>query len=369
MSIHKMSAVVAAVFAAFINTSTAFATSIELTYNDADFAGDQGQQALAGFRQAADFWSSLFVDDVTLNLDIGFADLAPNIIGSTGSNRAVFLYDDIIQGMANDVTSAADASAVNNLGCDDQSVGVCALSFLDQEADTASPGLDNDGSADNYALALTQANAKALGFTANSWGTAFQDADAFITFSSSFAFDFDPSDGIDGDKMDFVGVAIHEIGHALGFTSGVDTYDYWYNAQTSPLDLDNYAIINTLDLFRYSQDSLAAGDGVLDFRPGADSFFSIDGGQTSLAGFSTGVYGGDGRQASHWKDHLGLGTMDPTSGFGELNQVSTLDILAFDVMGWDLASTPQVPEPASFALFALGGMGLLFARRKKCRQL
>ncbi|WDE02171.1 NF038122 family metalloprotease [Thalassomonas actiniarum] len=367
MYINKVSAIAAIVLAASVNISTAFATTIELTYNDSDFADAQGQLALAGFRQAADFWSSTFVDDVTINLDIGFAALAPNVIGSTGSNRAVFLYDDIIQGMTNDATSAADASAVNNLVCDDQSVGVCAISFLDQEADSASPGLDNDGSADNYALALTQANAKALGFSANSWGTAFLDSDASITFSNAFAFDFDPSDGIDSDKMDFVGVAIHEIGHALGFTSGVDTYDYWYNNQTSPLDLDDYAIINTLDLFRYSDESLAAGDGVLDFRPGADSYFSIDGGQTSLARFSTGSFGGDGRQASHWKDHLGLGTMDPTTGFGEYQQVSSLDILAFDVMGWDLASTSQVPEPASVALFGLAGVGLLFGRRRNCR--
>src|SRR5262249_45026703 len=40
-----------------------------------------------------------------------------------------------------------------------------------------------------------------------------------IGFNSAFAFDFDPSNGIDPSKMDFDAVATHEIGHALGFTS------------------------------------------------------------------------------------------------------------------------------------------------------
>jgi hypothetical protein len=48
-----------------------------------------------------------------------------------------------------------------------QSAGIFACSFLDSEADgtgSAVAGLDKDGSGDNIALSLTQANVKALGF-------------------------------------------------------------------------------------------------------------------------------------------------------------------------------------------------------------
>ncbi|MFH7813512.1 NF038122 family metalloprotease, partial [Acetobacter lovaniensis] len=76
-------------------------------------------------------------------------------------------------------------------------------------------------------------------------------ADGSITFSSAFAFDFDPTDGIEANSFDFIGVAIHEIGHALGFVSGVDTYD----GRTSPgstnlSSLEGSVVASQLDLFR-----------------------------------------------------------------------------------------------------------------------
>jgi hypothetical protein len=45
---------------------------------------------------------------------------------------------------------------------------------------------------------------------------------------------------------------------------------------------------------------------------------------------------GDGYQASHWKDDLGLGIMDPTAAPGERLSISALDIEAMDVVGWNL---------------------------------
>ena len=82
-------------------------------------------------------------------------------------------------------------------------------------------------------------------------------------------------------------------------------------------------------------DVLAAAGANVDFTAGiATKNFSLDGCATSLGTFSTGVVHGDGRQASHWKDNLGLGIMDPTAGTGELLTVTALDLTAFDAIGW-----------------------------------
>jgi hypothetical protein len=117
-----------------------------------------------------------------------------------------------------------------------------------------------------------------------------------------------------------------------------------------PYGDDQFTFVSTLDLFRYSADSVAQGAGVIDWTADNRSkYFSIDGGATSIAAFATGVNFGDGRQASHWKDNLGLGIMDPTAARGELLAISANDIQALDVIGWNLA----VPEPGTFLLMGL----------------
>jgi hypothetical protein len=93
-----------------------------------------------------------------------------------------------------------------------------------------------------------------------------------------------------------------------------------------------------------------------------------------LASFATGQIRGDGNQASHWKDNQSLGIMDPTTAPGEQLTITALDLTAFDVIGWNLTSTPTVsapsaptvatPAPASALVFAFGLAGLGCARRR-----
>ena len=228
-----------------------------------------------------------------------------------------------------DQTSSNDAAAVASLSAGS------SLSFFTNNSAGARV-FDNDGSANNTYLSVNTANLKALGITtdANNRPVDTGGADASITFSSDFTWDFDPSDGITAGAIDFVGVAFHEIGHALGFESGVDTVDYYSGSGPgAPFNLNPYAIFSTLDLFRYSS------AGTRDLSYGGTKYFSIDGGLTNLALFSTGDFQGDGYQASHWKDGLGIGIMDPTSvPAGQANVITSRDILAMDVIGWNLTN-------------------------------
>ncbi len=309
--------------------------------------------ALSGFQLAANYWQSKLLDDVTVNINVNFSVLGPGILGSTGSSQLAFTVSNVMGALAFDASSANDLLAVGGFPA---LSGLGNLSFLTQqntEGGSTLVSLDNDdlgiAANNNQFLALTSANARALGWDPGNPTYV----DSAISFSSSFAWDFDPSDGVGAGLQDFVGVTIHEMGHALGFVSGVDDVDLFI---TNPLDLDPYAVFTTLDLFRYS------APGILDLAVGGNSYFSLDGGITPLGAFSTGslANGGDGRQASHWKDQLGLGIMDPTANpAGQVNTPTTLDLTAFDVIGWDL-----VPEPSSAMLIIAAALAGLARRRR-----
>lgn len=325
------------------------------------FIAGTSLQAQQGFIDAAARWSALLDDDVTVNLTVGFNPLDPGILGQARSAQQLYSYDTFRNALAADIKSGYDTLAVGSLaGTGTFGMLLNRTSNSPNGAGSATPFVDNDGDANNAFVRIASAEAKALGLALapQALTGCLGPCDGFIQFSSNYRFDFDPRDGISADAFDFVGVAAHEIGHSLGFISGVDVLDF---NSTAPdfYDDSEFTYVSGMDLFRHSAQSRAAGviDWTADDRA---KYLSLDGGITAVAPFSTGVAHGDGRQASHWQDDLFIGLMDPTAGMGELLRISRNDLLAMEVIGWDV---PAIPEPGADLMLAAG----LLLLGQRCR--
>lgn len=285
--------------------------------------------------RAGAIWSSYLQDDVVLNIDVGFGGLSYPYLGGARPEMVRVSYEDVIQQMGLDRVSSDDKLAFSNLPTHTENGTTSVRRFINRTRENFGLGYV-DTSVDS--LWMTRANAKALGIIASTPNDTT--VDASIRLSSLAKWDFDHRNGVKSRQYDFMGTALHELGHALGFLSGVDVLDY-YVGQGIFNAAHDYDYITPLDLFRSS--AWLKGQKIIDWTvDDLEEYFSVDGGITKIAKFADGsnLFFGNDFQISHW-DAQENGVMRPALATGQTNAVTTIDLRLLDAIGWDLAPQSQ----------------------------
>ena len=317
-------------------------TGVEFNFS---FAPETTDAQIVGFELAGEIWSQYLVDtfngenlDINIHVEMGNDLLPDEIIGASFPTIEKTDYHTVRDALLNDVTSDVDETVAGYL--QDYLDNPYSIDIL----------VDGDVINDNFDMHTTSANLKALGIKAGN----SSELDGYIVMNglanSSFSWDYTYLDGPEAGELDFLSTALHEIGHTLGFVSGIDysgeQVTNWYNNLINSSDLalgiaarfgvdSNTASItetSIMDLFRVS--SASQNLGVISLTEGEAATFSIDGAISDLA-MSTGA----DYQGSHWIESNGkegAGVMVPTLGLGERWSISTNDLTVMDAIGWDV---------------------------------
>lgn len=316
--------------------------------------------ALMSFRRAAARWERVINTPITVVIDVDYGttrwgeEWKAGVLGSTNSALQAAMISQSQAGTVVDIKNALKSKHPNDAQL--------------QSLYNAIPNTVHTTAGSNLNVAIgAQINLQALGFL-----PAEIDPDPNVNpfdnvpnigFNSNYKYDLDPSDGIDGDKEDFDATVVHEMGHALGYNSvigiGGDPDNYF-----TPWDLFRVrpALVEPGNLTQFSSADRVVTPGpppseVQVVENGAtyykDNHVFFDGITEIELSTATGAgEGGDGQQASHWRDDvqrppsLGanrvIGIMDPTSqGLGIRSIMNSNDLRALEVIGFDINYSPK----------------------------
>lgn len=256
---------------------------IQLIFDSTSSAAPSG--FITALEYAAHQLDSLITNNITVSIDVSW-DSTGHVLGEASpdlSSAGLYSYASVVAGLRAHAQTATQLAAVNALPVTDPTGG--------------------------KGLYLTLAQVEALGLPAAFLSGATGGIDGAVTFGTGGGVLNFGTTVIAG-ELDFIGTAEHELSHALGRVDFNDGSDF-----------------TLMDLYAY------ASDGTLQSTPDAPTYFSIDGGITSLATFD------DTSDLSDWADQIQYRT-DAFGAYeypGYATTISALDDTLMSVLGFDIA--------------------------------
>jgi hypothetical protein len=235
---------------------------------------------------AAQYLDNLITNNITVNIQVGWGEvggqtLGAGDLGQGGANGVILSYAQLNADLLANSNSAADATAYANLPSTDISNGA---GFFVSAAEEKAWGL----------LSATGS-----------------EVDGAVGFGTSGPYNYSTTaTGVAG-EYSLLGVALHELTHALGRDSGL-------NASSS---------LGVMDLFQYTS------PGVIQTTVGGSSYFSINGGVTNLANFSS------TSDLADWSNTVPNDSFDAFATPGTANPMSKTDITLMNVLGFNVSSS------------------------------
>jgi hypothetical protein len=277
-------------------------TGFSLNFNVTSGLPAGAADALA---EVAAYYSAQFNDPITVTVTFSMGPMDPGVLGATGSSYT------------NVTWSTARGGLIAGMDLDDTIQSFLpAGSSIPVRYDAGTSTITNENR-----VFFTIANYRAtIGAIA---GIA-----ASMQLTTNTTWDYNPANGVNGHC--FKSVVIHEVGHALGFVSAVDS-------RTSDIE--------TLDIFRFQRT-----DGTNDWNPDTVEEFQTtartvdfnnpnDDANSDLISVEYRMSDGSPNQASHFRDQSpAIGIMDPTLASGQTfhpNYLRQADLDMFDAIGWD----------------------------------
>lgn len=317
---------------ACLSLGTGHAMTILVNYESSVPAAAQG-----AFNQIVAAYDQMFINAVTVTIDVAFANLGTNGLGQSQTQAGVTPY------ATWDAVMQADAAATpwNT----DLAKAVASLPSTDP--------LKADNGSGN--VTLTFANALALGYSV----PAVQ-YDSTLTFTNNSNVTFEYNGVAASGKFDFIDVAEHELDEALGIGSALTGLANCPTGATSCLPATTTSYYSE-DYFRYS----APGVRAITTSSSASVYFSYNGGNTMVAQFNQNnsfgdrndwIYGDSGCPAASPGPYIQDADTCPNNAV-KLTANSP-EVAVLGSLGW----TP-VPEPGVAWLIA-AGLTLIVVKRR-----